>query len=81
MVDSVVLDCTDYIFRHPGGRQIISGFGGQDCSWQWWTFHDGAIWKSVAAGLRVGKTEGIENRHQRPPAIVGLRKFGFNDFD
>ncbi|KAK5697186.1 hypothetical protein LTR97_007321 [Elasticomyces elasticus] len=34
VVDSTVLDVTDYQQKHPGGRQIIAGFGGQDCSWQ-----------------------------------------------
>ena len=30
----MVLDCTDFQKVHPGGRAIIQGFGGQDCSWQ-----------------------------------------------
>ncbi|KAK3653197.1 hypothetical protein LTR56_004733 [Elasticomyces elasticus] len=34
VVDNIVLDVTDYQQKHPGGRQIIAGFGGQDCSWQ-----------------------------------------------
>lgn len=77
---SIVLDVTSYISKHPGGRQIIAGFAGQECGWQWWTFHERGIWNSTAAGLRVGRTEGVKNAHERPAMIVGLRKFGFDDF-
>ncbi|KAK0885360.1 hypothetical protein LTR87_000994 [Friedmanniomyces endolithicus] len=34
VVDTIILDATEYQEKHPGGRQIISGFGGRDCSWQ-----------------------------------------------
>ena len=79
VVDSVVLDCTEYITKHPGGRQIVQGFGGQDCSWQWWTFHNRKIWNDVAVGLRVVRTEGIENRHVKPKSFIGLRGLGYQD--
>ncbi|TKA49231.1 hypothetical protein B0A54_01308 [Friedmanniomyces endolithicus] len=81
VVDTIILDATEYQEKHPGGRQIISGFAGRDCSWQWWSFHTGSIWHSVAAGLRVGRTEGVSNPFERPPAIVGLRAHGFQDGD
>ena len=79
VVDSLVLDCTAYISTHPGGRQIIQGFAGQDCSWQWWSFHNRRIWNDVAASLRVGRTEGIENRFVKPQPFVGLRRFGYRE--
>lgn len=79
VVDGIVLDCTQYRSKHPGGRMIIQGFGGQDASWQWWSFHGQEIWKRVALGLRVGRTQGIENRHVKPPSFVGLRSFGYQD--
>ncbi|TKA83470.1 hypothetical protein B0A55_00564 [Friedmanniomyces simplex] len=81
VVDSIVLDATEYQKKHPGGRQIIAGFGGRNCSWQWWSFHGGGIWDSIAAGLRVGRAEGVSNPYERPPAIVGLRTHGFQDWD
>jgi len=34
VVDTIILDATEYQEKHPGGRQIISGFAGRDCSWQ-----------------------------------------------
>ncbi|KAK4549936.1 hypothetical protein LTR36_005237 [Oleoguttula mirabilis] len=81
VVDTVVLDVTEYQNQHPGGRSIIAGFRGQDCSWQWWSFHDRTIWQSIAGSLRVGRTVGVENPHRRPRTIVGLRKHGFDDWD
>ncbi|KAK4891787.1 hypothetical protein LTR27_009639 [Elasticomyces elasticus] len=81
VVDNTVLDVTDYQQKHPGGRQIIAGFGGQNCSWQWWSFHGSRIWQSTASGLRIGRTSGISNPYQRPAGIVGLRKHGFQDWD
>ena len=79
VVDDIVLDTTSYIAKHPGGQQIIRGFGGQDCSWQWWTFHNRKIWTDVAVNLRVGRTDGIENKHERPKAFIGLRGLGYQD--
>ena len=79
MVDGIVVDATEYRSRHPGGRRIIEGFAGQDASWQWWTFHDRTVWRSIAQGLRVGRTEGLQNKHVKPKQFVGLRKFGFSD--
>ena len=80
VVDSLILDCTSYIHKHPGGASIIKGFGGQDCSWQWWTFHNRRVWNDVLRGLRVGRTEGVENAHERPSrAFVGLRGFGYQE--
>ncbi|KAK3671878.1 hypothetical protein LTR78_008244 [Recurvomyces mirabilis] len=81
VVNGVVLDVTEYQFGHPGGRAIISGFGGQDCTWQWFSFHGMDIWRSVAAGLRVGRTEGVMNPFRRPKGIVGLQGHGFQDWD
>ena len=34
VVDDVVLHCTNFRKRHPGGASIIEGFAGKDCSWQ-----------------------------------------------
>lgn len=34
MVDDIVLDCTDFKYKHPAGKSIIEGFGGCDCTWQ-----------------------------------------------
>ncbi|KAK3110531.1 hypothetical protein LTR53_015075 [Teratosphaeriaceae sp. CCFEE 6253] len=48
---------------------------------QWWAFHGGSIWHSVAAGLRVGRTEDVANPYQRPAAFIGLRGHGFQDWD
>ena len=79
VVDDLVIDCTSYVLRHPGGQQIIRGFGGQNASWQWWSFHNRKVWDDTASHLRVGRTEGIKNRHEKPKAFVGLRKFGYQD--
>jgi cytochrome b involved in lipid metabolism len=79
VVDNTVLDVTQYLCSHPGGQQIVRGFGGQECSWQWWTFHNRKVWNEVASTLRVGRTEGIENRHVKPKAFVGLRGLGYQE--
>jgi len=81
VVSNEVLDTTEYMRKHPGGSTIIAGFAGQDCTWQWYSFHNPKIWESIAMGLRVGRTEGAENPHVRPRQIIGLRKFGYDDWD
>ena len=79
VVDNTVLDVTQYMYSHPGGQSIIRGFGGQECSWQWWTFHNRKIWNEVATTLRVGRTEGMENKHVKPKQFVGLRGLGYQE--
>ena len=79
VVDNIVLDVTSYICTHPGGQLIIRGFGGQDCTWQWWRFHSRKVWNEIAVTLRVGRTEGIENRHVKPKNFVGLRGLGYQE--
>lgn len=79
VVDQIVLDATEYLHHHPGGQQIILGFAGQDCSWQWWSFHNRKLWNEHASLLRVGRTEGVENLHVKPKAFVGLRPLGYQD--
>ena len=34
VVENMVLDCTEFKVKHPGGKGIIEGFAGSDCSWQ-----------------------------------------------
>ena len=81
VVSNVVLDVSDYVHRHPGGRSIIAGFAGQDCTWQWYSFHNRTIWEKVAEELRVGRTKDVRNPYKRPLGVVGLRKLGFDDWD
>ncbi|KAH7396088.1 hypothetical protein BKA66DRAFT_596603 [Pyrenochaeta sp. MPI-SDFR-AT-0127] len=32
VVENIVYDCTQFVHDHPGGRQVIESFRGQDCS-------------------------------------------------
>lgn len=38
VVDNIVFDCSEFVFNHPGGQQVIESFRGEDCSWQFWRF-------------------------------------------
>lgn len=66
VVDNVVLDVTSFQHRHPAGKSIIQGFGGLDCSWQWWSFHSQQIMQSWGLRLRIGRTDGVPNKYERP---------------
>lgn len=85
VVDDIVLDCSEFKNRHPGGKGIIEGFGGQDCSWQvcshksiesrltilqWWMFHSQQVMEKYGRSLRVGRTSGVKNRHVKPEKRV-----------
>jgi cytochrome b involved in lipid metabolism len=74
VVDNVVYDCTEFTFEHPGGETVISSFAGQDCSWQFWRFHNSNHMKTSGRPLRVGRTEGVKNRFAERPRFVGLRR-------
>jgi cytochrome b involved in lipid metabolism len=80
VVDCIVFDCTHFISEHPGGEQIIRSFAGAECSWQFWRFHGEKEMKNFGKKLRVGRTEGLENKFKEPPKYVGLRRFG-EDWD
>lgn len=81
VIDNVVFDCTNFAHDHPGGRQVIESFSGQDCSWQFWRFHSKDLMREWGRALRVGRTEGVKNRWKERPRFVGLRKFGKDECD
>ncbi|KAJ5674305.1 uncharacterized protein N7477_004239 [Penicillium maclennaniae] len=71
VVDNVVYDCTKFINEHPGGETVIQSFVGEDCSWQFWRFHDKTVMEQWGRPLRVGRTEGIRNRFKEIPKYFG----------
>lgn len=71
VVDKIVYDCTKFIREHPGGETVIRSFVGEDCSWQFWPFHDKGIMEEWGRPLRVGRTEGIGNRFKEIPKYFG----------
>ncbi|GKZ23785.1 hypothetical protein AbraIFM66951_004627 [Aspergillus brasiliensis] len=74
VVDNIVYDCTEFINEHPGGDTVIRSFVGEDCSWQFWRFHDKAIMEQWGRPLRVGRTEGVRNRFKEVPKYFGPSK-------
>ncbi|KAM3067059.1 hypothetical protein ACMFMG_011732 [Clarireedia jacksonii] len=74
VVDNIVYDCTKFINEHPGGETVIRSFVGEDCSWQFWRFHDKVIMEQWGQPLRVGRTEGIRNRFKEIPKYFGPSK-------
>jgi hypothetical protein len=76
VVDNVVYDCSDFIDEHPGGRQVIASFLGEDCSWQFWRFHGRKVMEKYGLPLRIGRTEGVKNRFEEKAKYVGLRRLG-----
>lgn len=73
VVDNIVYDCTDFVQDHPGGDTVIRSFVGEDCTWQFWRFHSKETMEQWGRALRVGRTEGVENRFSEPPRFFGLR--------
>ncbi|KPI43945.1 uncharacterized protein AB675_6174 [Cyphellophora attinorum] len=66
VVDDIVLDCTEFKRKHPAGKSIIEGFGGHDCTWQWWSFHSQQIMQKYGNSLRVARTSNVPNKFDRP---------------
>ena len=80
VIDNIVYDCTQFADEHPGGRQVLESFRGQDCSWQFWRFHSKDVMARWGRSLRVARTEGVKNRWKERPRFVGLRKLGDDDW-
>lgn len=76
VVDDIVYDCTDFVHDHPGGQQVIVSFLGEDCSWQFWRFHNMDIMRQYGSELRIGRTTGALRRFQEPPKYIGLKQLG-----
>lgn len=81
VVDEIVYDCTDFIGEHPGGQVIIESFAGAECSWQFWRFHGKKELEEFGRPLRVGRTEGLQNKFREPAKFVGLRRLGDDGWD
>ena len=73
MIDNIGYDCPGFTRVHPGGDNVIQGFGGQDCSWQFWRIHSCRHLETSGTALRVGRTKGVENRLKEPEKYIGLR--------
>ena len=73
VVDNIVFDCTNFLHEHPGGNMVVESFAGQDCSWQFWRFHNPVHMRESGLRLRIGRTVGVENRFKERPRFVGLR--------
>jgi cytochrome b involved in lipid metabolism len=80
VVDNVVYDCTHFVSEHPGGDTVINSFVGEDCSWQFWRFHSNSIMRDFGRPLRVGRTEGVNNRFKEPPRYFGLARMGRDEW-
>ncbi|KIY01440.1 uncharacterized protein Z520_02992 [Fonsecaea multimorphosa CBS 102226] len=76
VIDDIVFDCSDFISEHPGGQQVILSFVGEDCSWQFWRLHGKNVMEQYGRALRIGRTEGIQNRFVEPVRYVGLSNLG-----
>jgi len=74
VIDGIVYDCTNFIHEHPGGDTVIRSFIGEDSSWQFWRFHSRSIMENSGRPLRIGRTEGIQNRFKEPPRYVTSSK-------
>ncbi|GIZ38714.1 hypothetical protein CKM354_000212000 [Cercospora kikuchii] len=79
VVDDVVYDCTDFVHEHPGGNDVIESFRGEDCSWQFWRFHNQEHLKKFGESLRVGRTNGAKNRFPEPKQFIGSCIIGCAD--
>lgn len=76
VIDDIVYDCTEFVSTHPGGHTIIESFDGENCSWQFWRFHQRSHLESDGTALRIGRTSGVHNRFKEQPRFVGLRNLG-----
>lgn len=80
VVENVVYDCSNFVYDHPGGMQVILSFVGEDCTWQFWRFHSRNIMHQYGRGLRIGRTADVQNRFEEPSKYVGLRRLGHDDY-
>ena len=76
VVDNIVYNCTDFVSEHPGGRTVIQSFHGEDCTWQFWRFHNRTHMWGTGRPLRIGRTAGVTNRFKERPKFVGLKRLG-----
>jgi cytochrome b involved in lipid metabolism len=74
VVDNIVYDCTDFATEHPGGRDVIESFCGEDCSWQFWRFHNRRLMQEFGHPLRVARTKDVRNRFPEVPRFSGAKK-------
>lgn len=72
VIDGVVYDCTSFAAEHPGGADVLEPFRGSDCTWQFWRFHGRNEMEQYGKELRIGRTEGVENKFKERPRFIGL---------
>ena len=55
IIDGVVYDSTEWLLDHPGGKKIIMGLAGKDCTKQFNTLHSRGTKKKLLKGKYVEK--------------------------
>ncbi|KAL7269671.1 hypothetical protein RUND412_007652 [Rhizina undulata] len=70
VIDDIVYDVTYFMNDHPGGDRILKYFAGQNCSWQFWKFHNRNHLEEAGAAFRIGRTRGLANRWSEPKSFL-----------
>ena len=55
IIDGVVYDSTEWLMDHPGGKKIIMGLAGKDCTKHFNTLHSRGTKKKLLKGKFVKK--------------------------
>ena len=59
---------------------MIFSFIGEDCSWQFWRFHNISVMEKKCRHLRIGRISGVENRYAEPAQFIGMKSLDDTDF-
>lgn len=55
IIDENVYDITDFIKEHPGGKDILLSFGGNDVTDMFHDLHKPSILKDIAERYKIGE--------------------------
>jgi alkylation response protein AidB-like acyl-CoA dehydrogenase len=68
IISNVVYDLTKFVKFHPGGKNVILRYAGQDVSADFHMLHEPAILKKYHARFAVGEVEENEKKHDKGPS-------------
>lgn len=77
IIDGHVLDVTNFLSAHPGGKKVLLKEGGKDASKKFKLFHGPDVLRKYIPKLKVGTTQHVESKESsRPSSDSKKRTFG-----
>jgi cytochrome b involved in lipid metabolism len=73
-VNHKVYDVTKFLKLHPGGKKILLGVGGQECTEQFNQFHNASVMAKYGPKFIIGEVAGAAPKSEKKKEAAAPKK-------